>query len=233
MRECDLVIFESADTTGTLISQMNSRPEDHAYRSHIKPKQLATLEAMASGWSVPISKVTPIELLTKLKQEYGLQHCNSVKPVDTWTHFDQYLEHLAASNGIEVMGFETDSLQTVIINQRAPYLSWEVLQKPINDAITDLSKGRNKGRSCHITKQYMCLSFNYQFDQQCGEDPMLKGRNASWMQQLPGILDDRSAFAAVGLLHLFGDCGLIMQLRDLGFMVEPVEMVAPKSHCSK
>jgi uncharacterized protein len=233
MRECEVAIFESVDTSGTLIAQLNSRPESDAYRSHFKPKQLAVLDRLATDWSVPLGKVNPVELLIKLKQEYDLKHCNVVKPGDTWSHFDNYLEHLARGHGLEVMGLETDSMQTVMINQRAPDLSWERRQRPIEAAITDLDKGRNSARQCRLTDQYMCLSFNYQFDQICGEDPGLKGRNMAWMPLLAELLDSHDVFVAVGLLHLYGDCGLIMQLRGLGYAVEPVEMVPPTSHCKR
>ncbi len=36
---------------------------------------------------------------------------------------------------------------------------------------------------------------------------------------------------ASGLLHLFGDRGLIVQLRSLGYVVEPVPMEVSRTHC--
>jgi uncharacterized protein YbaP (TraB family) len=41
---------------------------------------------------------------------------------------------------------------------------------------------------------------------------------------LPGELDGHNCFIDVGMQHLCNRCGLIVQLRALGYTVEPVEM---------
>lgn len=50
---------------------------------------------------------------------------------------------------------------------------------------------------------------------------MLTDRNANWIQQLKVLLPQKSCFIAVGCMHLVGEKGLVQQLRQLGYVVEP------------
>lgn len=51
---------------------------------------------------------------------------------------------------------------------------------------------------------------------------ILHDRNYSWMKVLPGIIEERPSFIAVGAVHLGGDEGLIDLLKKAGYTVEPV-----------
>ena len=51
---------------------------------------------------------------------------------------------------------------------------------------------------------------------------ILPDRNVKWMEVLPGIMQEQSAFVAVGGGHLGGPDGLIDLLRRAGYTVEPV-----------
>ena len=55
------------------------------------------------------------------------------------------------------------------------------------------------------------------------KNALLKHRNDKWMEKLPEIMKDKSSFIAVGALHLAGEEGLLYQLKQLGYTVEPVE----------
>lgn len=54
------------------------------------------------------------------------------------------------------------------------------------------------------------------------KNAMNKDRNDKWLAQLPAIMQEKPSFIAVGVLHLPGEDGLILGLRDQGFTVEPV-----------
>jgi uncharacterized protein YbaP (TraB family) len=54
-------------------------------------------------------------------------------------------------------------------------------------------------------------------------DGMGKARNLKWAKKIPIILQESPSFIAVGTAHLIGDSGLIHQLRELGYKVEPVK----------
>lgn len=51
---------------------------------------------------------------------------------------------------------------------------------------------------------------------------MLKYRNDKWMQQLPAMMKEKSSFIAVGALHLAGEEGLLHQLKEAGYTVDPI-----------
>lgn len=70
------------------------------------------------------------------------------------------------------------------------------------------------------------MQFDYQFTETCNTE--LKSRNENWIPQLEKILPEKNCFIAVGLLHLYGECGLIVQLRKRGYKVEPVELKVQK-----
>lgn len=51
---------------------------------------------------------------------------------------------------------------------------------------------------------------------------ILHDRNYSWMKVLPGIIEEKPSFIAVGAVHLGGNEGLIDLLKKAGYTVEPV-----------
>lgn len=53
-------------------------------------------------------------------------------------------------------------------------------------------------------------------------DKMIKVRNLKWAQRLPSIMNQQSAFIALGAEYMVGEYGLINQLRLKGYTVKPV-----------
>lgn len=51
---------------------------------------------------------------------------------------------------------------------------------------------------------------------------LIENRNLNWANKLPAMLKNQSCFIAVGAMHLVGETGLIKQLKDAGYKVEPV-----------
>lgn len=224
----NLAIFESTENGEHLRNYLNSRDDNLEYLDNLKKSDIKFLESCASDWSVPISKLKPLELLTKLQQVYFETQCGSVKPTDTWDHFDNYLIYLAQSKHITIMGLETDSLQTAYINTSAPDVTWKSVKKNIHTWVKNIKGSKHTKKYCQNVIDYMNMSFNYQFDEKCGENPMLKGRNDKWMKILPSLIEKNNCFIAVGLLHLYGNCGLIMQLREQGYIVAEINLSKSK-----
>lgn len=75
---------------------------------------------------------------------------------------------------------------------------------------------------CQNATDYMNFKFDYQLKEKCGGNPLIKSRNEAWLKIIPELLNNNPCFIAVGLLHLYGDCGLIIQLRNRGYSVKPV-----------
>ena len=55
------------------------------------------------------------------------------------------------------------------------------------------------------------------------ENTLIYGRNANWVNAMPGIMNEQPTFFAVGAAHLVGEKGLINLLRNQGFSVEAVK----------
>jgi uncharacterized protein YbaP (TraB family) len=51
---------------------------------------------------------------------------------------------------------------------------------------------------------------------------LLEVRNNNWVNKIPGMMKDNSCVFAVGTAHLFGELGIIYQLRKKGYTVTPV-----------
>lgn len=52
---------------------------------------------------------------------------------------------------------------------------------------------------------------------------MGNNRNNRWMKKIPILIKNKPSFIAVGVAHLIGKTGLINQLRNLGYSVEPIQ----------
>ncbi len=52
---------------------------------------------------------------------------------------------------------------------------------------------------------------------------IINERNNNWMKKIPDLITEKSSFIAVGAAHLAGENGLINQLRELGYIVVPVQ----------
>lgn len=222
----DLAVFESIVSTDQIRTLLNSRPDDFTHREYLKKKDVEYIESL--NLAVPISKVSPTELIMKLQQTYVERTCNTVKDTDTWNHMDSYLIHLAEENHVETYGYESDSVMLDDINN-APKstLTWEDASKPIHKIVKNIKGAKRIKQICQSGEDYMNFVFDYQFDVECGNNPLIKDRNEKWLLELEKILPEKDVFIAVGLLHLYGRCGLIVQLRERGYVVEPVELRRP------
>jgi uncharacterized protein YbaP (TraB family) len=221
--ESEIAIFESIDTSEKVISFLNSRVDDYTYQKTLSKSDLVFLQSYSSDWTVPIGKLHPIELLIKLQQEYIKNNCGTVKSLDTWSHFDKYLIHIASTNNINIVGLENDSTQTIDIDQIGNKYNWQMAKKDIHTWILNIKKHRNKSIICHQANEYMSFSFNYQFSTDC-QDSSLIMRNKKWLPIIIENIKDKKTFIAIGLLHLYGKCGLIEMLRDKGYIVEPISI---------
>jgi uncharacterized protein YbaP (TraB family) len=68
----------------------------------------------------------------------------------------------------------------------------------------------------------MKLRLDYALDKACPDDILVTDRNREWIKILPTIFEKRKVFVAVGLFHLYYQCGMLEQLRKAGFTVKPV-----------
>ncbi len=224
LSDAELAVFESIDPAEDLAASMNRRPSDFSYRDRLKSGDVEWLEEYTANWAVPLEKLRPMELHWKLNQLKARDVCKTSGPEDRFDHFDNYLIYIADSLGIPTVGLETDSMQADMINEKIGENTWGALRRVIHGDVRTLRLGREKRGSCAFARLYMDLKIgDYPLDESCDQTgPVIADRNRAWMEELPDLLRSHRCFVAVGLMHLFYDCGLITALREAGFVVMPV-----------
>jgi len=218
----DLAIFESVSKTEHTQALINKRKASNKVERKLKKKDFAKLQVLSKNWKVDIYKLRPIELKWKLQQEFQRIKCNTNNSLDTWTHFDNYLEHLARENNIKVLGLETDSLQLELINIQYNSPKWKDERKDISSLINMLLSNDDYSEYCKMANEYRNFGLAYDFEEPCDNDVLIQGRNEKWLQVLPNLFRTNNCFLAVGLFHLKNTCGLLEQLKSKGFLVEPI-----------
>lgn len=221
LQSSQLAVFENIDTGEKLANFLNSRPENFTYKEKLSKKYLKDLEEIAKNWAVPVSKLSPPELRLKLEQVYYETQCGTIKPSDTFKGFDNYLIKLAKKNSVEVLGLESNDLMTSYINQ-TDRTEWKDVKKEIYTWLDNIKMKRETKTLCSMAEAYKKQKLDYQLDSECAETVIISSRNAVWLPIIEKNIDEKNSFIAVGYAHLTGKCGLVAQLRQSGYKVEPV-----------
>ena len=232
LSKSELVIFESVeDKNESVVNVMLNRADDFSYRELLYKEDVAFLDDYTKDWKVPLSKQKPGELIIKLQQEIIKEKCETVKSTDTSDHMDDYLQELAEKQNISISGLETYDDQMKVISTNPAdkeEFTWENSKNIIHQFILD-AKTKDKKRQkqiCDLATNYMKMKLDYQLNAKCAEnDEMLSKRNERWMPKIKqSIEENNSIFIAVGLYHLYGECGVISQLIKDGYEVKPVKL---------
>ena len=180
---------------------------------------------------VDISKFTPGEIFIKLAGYYAKMKCPAVNNKNQ-VPMDAYIQQMGIDLQITPHYFETDTFQIEQIRQAASMFNWFFFKKSAPSLLNAYrTKTSANNPLCSAVDQYASMNIDYSFNKDCNlfkssnlEDQLVKKRNENWMLQLPSLLENNGCFVAVGLGHFFSNCGLIQQLRNLGYVVEPVLM---------
>lgn len=130
----------------------------------------------------------------------------------------------AGENKKPVLGLETTSDQLALFNQVPLKQQALILLNSIKD--------RNKEQQNYTTalKAYLAQDIdqlNIEIHSQFKKYPkyydiFFTGRNASWVTKIDRFIRDHSCFIAVGAGHLGGDEGLVIKLRRMGYIIDPL-----------
>jgi uncharacterized protein YbaP (TraB family) len=222
LKVSEIAIFETFNHSERIKERLNSRSHNYEYKEVLKQKEIEYIQNLFDSLGVPISKLSPIEALIKMDQIYVETICGTVKPYDNWNHFDNYLVDKATQYEVELMELENDSIQLSDINSAVEKYNYADFKKALKREIKSLQKGKVNTQRCQYVWNYMNFDLDYQFNVECSKSRGLKARNDEWISVIEPILSEKSAFLVVGIMHLFGNCGLISQLRAKGYLVEPI-----------
>ncbi len=219
-----IAIFESIEDTEETRAFIESRVASDEIKKNIKKKDLRKLKLLSQEWGVDIYKLKPLEISIKLQQEFLKIKCNTTVSTDRWTHFDDYMIHLAEENGIEIMGLETSSLQLSFLNHEMGHPNWKDERKRISFWLSQIERENIDEVHCLSANKYRVFDIRYQFQEECENDILNQKRNENWLEMLPTLMREKNCFIAVGYIHLKRKCGLLESLKKEGFTVQPVDL---------
>jgi uncharacterized protein len=221
----ELVAFETQLDREKIAAAYNARPGSDEINKILSKEDIALINKMNGPSRVDITKFTPGELFVKMQAYYPLAKCGLANPADTWQRMDEYLIQLAKKGQKKIHYFESDSLQMQEIAAFTSVINWKFFKSAIGPLLDKYKSADVDQKMCQLTVQYKTMTLDYRFTAECQSDVLLKNRNDKWMKELPGLLDNNNCFIAVGLMHYYNKCGLIEQLRKLGYVVEPVTIL--------
>jgi uncharacterized protein YbaP (TraB family) len=208
-------------------------PEGHSYESLLSEEDRALLEeSLTNSFGVGLGQFGlfhPAALSTMYSQ---VVYAKAYPEIDLSTHvsIDQHMQDKAVQSGKNVMALETVEDQVYALFRSEPIESKaESLIKMIRHF--DFAEKNLKD----ITEAYYAQDLDrlYFLAFENPEDPaptseeaayaLTKERNDKWLLKLPAIMAEQPALIVVGALHLAGGEGLVNQLRQQGYTVDPVK----------
>lgn len=222
LKNSDLALFESVDKVDYTRNIIEKRERSNEIEKRLKKKDLLKLKEIASNWKVDLYKLKPIEIRWKLQQEYQILVCKTVKLNDEFDHLDYYLQHLAENNKVKLLGLEINQLD--IIEKEYENPNWESERKNISVWIQKITNDSSTAKNCDYANRYMLFDIDYEFTKECESNYIILQRNNEWMKTIPNLLRINNVFIAVGIEHLKWKCGILKQLENQGFKIEPIEL---------
>lgn len=144
---------------------------------------------------------------------------------------DTYIQNYARQKGLPVSGLEEvdDQIKVLYVTDSIEIAARELVCSIRNSRmILESLKSLNQ---CYMQADLYSLFEMARGDSEqnpcmlgyTNSEAILEGRNSAWLEKLPGILSEGSAFIAVGALHLAGETGILAGLERMGYTVEPVK----------
>lgn len=143
-------------------------------------------------------------------------------------NIDYYFQEYGKTLGKEIAGLETVEFQAKTLLHSIPLKRQaEMLMEAIEDKdaqSAETYKKLNQYYKEQNLNELAKLSFDEKMMKKDEYDNLLKKRNDAWLPQIEKIIREKSAFFAVGALHLVGTDGVIYQLRQKGYNVKPLKI---------
>lgn len=140
---------------------------------------------------------------------------------------DLRLQTIAMNNQKKVIGLETvtqqaSSIDALSIEEQADLLLKHVKENSeTQKSEIEMKKMMSFYLSQNLDSLY-ALSSNMDYPEKM-INALLHERNNRFISKLNNYLENQSVFCAVGAMHLAGQDGMIAQLRNMGYIVEPVK----------
>ncbi len=217
----DILLKENINIPGRSAADIiNKRSKHTKWPRFLNKNSQQYVEALFAKSETDYRKLSPAELHAFLGRYYRENVCGAKQPSDSFLTLDDYIEQLAAAQNIQLLGFETLEEQIKLINQDVKGMPAKVHKKRLDRLVERLQN--NNREECGEVAWYRNMEMDYQLDRVCRNSLILSDRNDKWLLEMEPYLKTQNCFIAVGLSHLMFECGLINQLRELGYQVRPI-----------
>lgn len=203
-------------------------PADSTLSKLLTPEQIATTNDFIAKHISPMYNISMFDALKPIALEQNItvmiiaQNFPGYNPAE---QLDSYFQAQGKASNKKIMALETLEQQAELlfnIHSIAKQLNdlMEIIENPAQ--LIEESTKLNEAYAAEDMNQMLEISKSVEDDPVFFEK-LLINRNNDWMTKLPAIMNDNSAFIAVGCLHLVGEYGLITQLRNAGYTIEPIK----------
>ncbi len=206
-------------------------PDDTIYADLLNKEELMVLDSVLFKYFSAGSDqfyIKPVVLSFLLSSMKSIEQYPEYK-INLDSMMDGYLQKLAIEQGNNIIELDNESLIPRMclqpLKKQAEELMFLITHHEFFSGMEErMNKLYKEQDLMGLEKEGLVLdSIAKTFKISPAEDLILKGRNLKWMQKIPSLIKDKSTFIAVGAMHLVGETGLIHQLRELGYTVEPVK----------
>lgn len=214
-----MLLTETIIDKTEVLNYYNARSSSDTLARILGEKDISYIKSILKGHD--LSKLTPGEIFATLSGNYPKFKCISNTENDSLI-FDAYLQKIAKESGKQVVAL--DERQLDMFRQLTAQYDWKFFKKNIDYLLKLYRNDKADPARCAPAQKYMNFDIDYNFTAACSSTAANDTRNAKWMQVIPEMLSKNNCFIAVGITHLNAKCGLVMQLRNLGWTVEPIPM---------
>ncbi|MFD2892782.1 TraB/GumN family protein [Flavobacterium chuncheonense] len=223
LESSEIAIFESLNIPGQMFPDIVSkRTTTTDWEKYFNKEDYTFIKALLQNSNTDYTKMTPTEMYTFLNRHHKQYICKKRAEGDTSFTLDDYIVSRAKDFNLKVIGLETTANQIKWINQDVEGMPRRTHKKRLSYAVNRI---RTKDTSsCQEINWFTNLNIDLQLDKPCLNSLMLTDRNARWMETIKSLIETNNCFIAVGFSHYWYECGLINQLMNLGYKIEPVQL---------
>lgn len=223
LKSCDVLIKENLNIPGKMAEDIiNKRTTEVKWNKFLDKENLAYVEDLFANSPTDYKKMTPTEMYTFLNRYFKQQICLNKNANDTSLSLDDYISSKATEQDIALYGLETTEEQIELINKDVEGMPRRSHKRRLANIINKIRT--ENSNSCEEIDWYSQMQIDYKLDTTCTNTLILTDRNNKWMTSISNMLKQKNCFIAVGLSHLMFDCGLISQLKKLGYTITPIEV---------
>lgn len=223
LKSSDIAIFENVNIPGQMYQDIVSkRTTTTNWKKYLNKEDYNFIKELFQNSDTDYTKMTPTEMYTFLNRHHKQYICEDRTEGDTSFTLDDYICSKAKDFNLKVIGLESTKDQIKWINQDVEGMPRRTHKKRLSYAVNRI---RSKDSSnCQETIWFKNLNIDLQLDKPCTNSLMLTDRNVRWMKTLQPLIETNNCFIAVGFSHYWYKCGLLNQLMDLGYKIEPVQL---------